>query len=58
MTVSEFQSLYLSEQPFLWLGLAAALGVLVGVVVEAAVGKGVRVEVGGSGVGVGGGVHA
>ncbi len=31
MTVSEFQSLYLSEQPFLWFALAAALGVLVGV---------------------------
>ncbi len=31
MTVSEFQSLYLSEQPFMWLALAAALGVLVGV---------------------------
>ena len=31
MTISEFQSLYLSEHPFMWLALATLLGVFVGV---------------------------
>lgn len=31
MSVSEFQSQYLSEQPLLWLALALALGILIGI---------------------------